>query len=125
MNTERVPNNSSQLTIHERLAVQKPHVTILTVAGILDINTAESLEASLLSLLRNERHRIVLNIGELTYLSSAGIGVLMANIKAFRDKGGDIKISNTPADIFKVFQIVDLPNIIQIFKAEEDAITGF
>jgi stage II sporulation protein AA (anti-sigma F factor antagonist) len=114
-----------QLAIIQQSVQTKYNVIVISLEGVLNINSAEELGIAFRELFEKKQYRIVLNIGKLTYLSSAGIGLVMANLKEVRENGGDIKISNTPPDIFKVFELVELPALIQMFKHEEDAIAGF
>src|SRR5258708_31569060 len=90
--------NMEKLAILHQEAMTHTGITVVTLEGVLDINNVDSLENVLRDLLTKRQYRIVLNLEKLTYLSSAGIGVLLSSIKEVRKNGGDIKISNTPPD---------------------------
>jgi len=79
-------------------------VTVVDIEGVLDINTVGEFETVLQDLFKKKQYKIVLNMKKLTYISSAGFGVLMSVIKDVRKNRGDIKIANVSSDIYKVFR---------------------
>lgn len=64
------------------------------------------------------RHRVVLDIGELSYISSAGIGAMMGLAQRLRKKGG-ILVLLRPSE--KVFKILDTLGFTKIFQITNDA----
>ncbi len=59
---------------------QREHdaVQVLELKGYLDAHTAPALEEAFQTLLKNQRYNIVVNCKDLSYISSAGLGVFMA-----------------------------------------------
>jgi len=114
-----------RLVLATRAAMSNTAVTIVDVEGVLDINTVGEFEAVLQDLFRKKQLKIVLNMKKLTYISSAGFGVLMSIIKDVRKNRGDIKIANVSADIYKVFDLLELPGLFHILKTEQDAVNEF
>lgn len=60
-------------------------------------------------------------MSDLNYISSAGLGVFMGFIEEIRDNKGDIKLSNMPDKVYKVFDLLGFPALYQIFKEEDEA----
>ena len=114
-----------RLAISSRMAMTNTTVTVVDIEGVLDINTVGDFEAMLQELFKKKQYRIVLNMDKLTYISSAGFGVLMSIIKDVRKNRGDIKISNVSPDIYKVFDLLELPGLFHILKTEQDAVAEF
>jgi len=56
----------------------------------------------------------VLDLSELEYLSSAGIGVLIATLKHLQDNGGSLRIRNAPPRILNLFQLAGLDRVLEI-----------
>jgi len=106
-------------------AMSNTSVSVVELVGSLDINNVEEFEMALTKLFRERRFKIVLNLEKLTYISSAGIGVLMSVIKEVRKNRGDIKIVNVVPDVYKVFDLLELPGIFHFLKTEQDAINSF
>ena len=114
-----------RLALATRSAASNSTVTIVDIEGVLDINTVGDFEAILQDLFRKKQYKIVLNMGKMTYISSAGFGVLMSIIKDVRKNKGDIKIVNVSSDIYKVFDLLELPGLFHILKTEQDAVGEF
>jgi|YelNatPaOPRAMG01_1025707.scaffolds.fasta_scaffold00030_31 anti-sigma B factor antagonist len=96
-------------------------VSTLYIKGFLDAHTAPQLERSLQELVNEGRFRIVVNFSELSYISSAGLGVFMGFIETVRKNQGDIKLSNMPPKIYRVFDLLGFPLIYEIYEDERQA----
>lgn len=115
----------SQLNLTLRTAMENSEVSVLEASGVLDIHTVGEFEEAFQSLFRNKRYRIILDLGKLDYISSAGIGILVGNIKEIRRNRGDIKIAHVNPDIYKVFEILELPKLFQFLPGEREAAQAF
>lgn len=104
---------------------ERDNIHVLELQGYLDAHTAPKLEEALQSLLTNERYKIVVNCKDLSYISSAGLGVFMAFIEDIRKHEGDIKLSNMTAKVFNVFDLLGFPLLYDIVKDEQDAVKRF
>lgn len=104
---------------------EKNNVNVLDLKGYLDAHTAPELEKTFQSLIDKNRYRIVVNCAELTYISSAGLGVFMAYIEDVRKNQGDIKLSNMSSKVFNVFDLLGFPLLYEITDDESEAIRKF
>ena len=114
-----------RLALNSRGALSNNAVTVVDIEGVLDINTVSDFETLLQDLFKKKQYKLVLNMKQLTYISSAGFGVLMSIIKDVRKNRGDIKIANVSSDIYKVFDLLELPGLFHILKTEQDAVSEF
>ena len=85
----------------------------LGVLGYLDAHTIEQFENSIGDFLNNGCNNIILDLKELTYISSAGIGLLMSLTQKLRSNGGELILIN-PSE--KVYNILTLLGFTKIFK---------
>jgi anti-sigma B factor antagonist len=111
--------------LEARVAMSNTAVSVVALSGSLDINTIMDFEAVLADLFKQRRFKVVLNLEKLNYISSAGIGVLIGNIKDFRKNHGDIKLAHVGPEIYKVLDLLELPRIFQLLKTEQDAVSSF
>ena len=100
-------------------------ISILHLNGYLDAHTAPHLEQALSKLVADKKFSIVVNCNELTYISSAGLGVFMAYIEDVRKNKGDIKMSNMNPKIYNVFDLLGFPLIYEIYSEEMEALAKF
>ena len=104
---------------------ERDSVDVLELKGYLDAHTAPKLEEAFQNLLKSRRFNIVVNCRDLSYISSAGLGVFMAYIEDVRKNSGDIKLSNMSAKVFNVFDLLGFPLLYEIVKDEQDAVKRF
>lgn len=104
---------------------EQPPVSVLELKGYLDAHTASELESAFEKLLKDQKHNIIVNCKDLTYISSAGLGVFMAYIEEVRKNQGDIKLTNMSPKIFNVFDLLGFPLLYEIFQDESEAMKRF
>jgi anti-sigma B factor antagonist len=100
-------------------------VNVLELKGYLDAHTAPKLEEAFQSLLNSQRYNIVVNCRDLSYISSAGLGVFMAYIEDVRTHKGDIKLTNMSPKVYNVFDLLGFPLLYEIFSDEAEAVRKF
>ena len=104
---------------------EKEGVSILNLSGFLDLHTVPKFEEAIQNLVNERRFRILVNLKNLEYISSAGLGVFMGFIEDIRENQGDIKLSNLSERVFKVFDLLGFPALFEIFDKEEQALNQF
>ena len=112
-------------TLETRQAPSNTSVTVIDMQGELDTNNAADFEKTLDNIFSEGKYKIVLNMEKLIYISSAGFGILMSNIKDVRKHRGDIKITNVRPDVYSIFELLELPGLFHILKTEREAIQEF
>ncbi len=100
-------------------------INVLELKGYLDAHTAPDLEKSFQKLIEERKYSIVVNCKNLSYISSAGLGVFMAFIEDVRKNKGDIKLSNMSSKVYNVFDLLGFPMLYEIYKDEQEAINRF
>lgn len=100
-------------------------VSILKISGFLDAHTAPQLEEAIQQLTDEERYRIVVDFSDLSYISSAGLGVFMGFVENVREHGGDIKMCGMIPKIYRVFDLLGFPTLFDIVDSVDEAIAKF
>jgi anti-sigma B factor antagonist len=97
---------------------------IIELSGFLDAHTVNSFENRLEEILQEGEVRLVIDLQGLSYISSAGIGALMALTQHLRRKDGDLVLLK-PND--KVYKILDLLGFTKIFNVavKDEEINSF
>lgn len=102
-----------------------PDVSVISVKGYVDTTTSTELEESLKRLLGKGRYDIVIDLGNVNYISSAGWGIFISEIKEIRENGGDLKLAAMIGDVYEVFELLEFQTILESFDTVEDAIDSF
>ena len=69
--------------------------------------------------------QVVLNLAKVTYLDSAGVGMLVSLYASARAAGGNIKLAGLGARVKHVLQITRLGTIFEVFETAENAAANF
>jgi anti-anti-sigma factor len=104
---------------------EKGSVSVLHLSGKMDHHTAPVFENALKALREEKRFKIILNLGDLKYISSAGLNVIMKFIDDIRQHGGDIIISNVLPGVYRVFNLVGYTQLYKFFDDMEKALEVF
>jgi anti-sigma B factor antagonist len=108
---------SLQVTLDQKSA----DIWQVTLVGSLDTDTAAQCEAQLQPILVAATKRIVINMAELDYISSAGIRVLAATTKKMKANEGSVAVTQVQPQIQKVLDIVKALPALNIFKDMAEA----
>ncbi|MCH8018605.1 STAS domain-containing protein [candidate division KSB1 bacterium] len=100
-------------------------ISILYLKGYLDAHTAPDLETEFQKLVDAKKYNIIVNFQDLSYISSAGLGVFMGFIEDIRKNGGDIKLSDMKPKIYRVFDLLGFPTLYDILDEEAKALEKF
>lgn len=101
-------------------------VSILDLSGRLVLEDGDALLRSRINDLVNEgRLKIVVNLQDVTYVDSCGVGVLIAKYVSVRKKGGDVKLLHLTPRSHKVMEISKLLTVFEIFDSEDRALASF
>ena len=100
-------------------------ISILEVSGYLDTTTASELENALYGLLKREQYKIIVDLNGVSYISSAGWGIFIGEIKEIRSHGGDLKLTGMTGDVHEVFQLLEFNSILECYPDSEAAEASF
>ena len=101
-------------------------VTILDMNGRLVLDQGDAaLRDRVVDLLRRGQKQILINLQEVTYIDSAGVGMMVAKMLSVRRAGGDMKLLHLTARSNRVMTITRLLTVFEAFDDEEEAIRSF
>lgn len=101
-------------------------VMILDLAGKLTIGDGdELLRDKINSLLQQNKHRLLLNLAEVPYIDSAGLGEIVRTYTTVKNNGGDLKLLNLTKRIEDLLAITKLATVFESFDSEQDAVNSF
>ena len=103
----------------------RENISILNLNGELDAHTAPDFENAIRLLIRENRFKIIVCMGELEYLSSAGLNVFLGFADEIRGQNGDIKICQTSQRVYKIFDWVGYTQLYEFYDSIEEALKKF
>jgi len=102
-----------------------PDTFLIKVGGYVDTTTSQELDRTIEELLKNDVIRLVVDLEDVDYISSAGWGIFISEIKSIRRKGGDIKLIKMAPDVFEVFELLEFHHILKAYESMDDALGDF
>ena len=100
-------------------------VTVVKCLGRLDSETYMETKDKVLYFLKENKVKLVLDLSETQYVSSAGWGVILGHLKEFRDKGGNIVICSANGHVKEVYEIMELKEVLESYPDVEKACDTF
>lgn len=113
------------IDVYVEEAPQNRGVSILRVSGYVDTTTSPDLERRLQALLRDRRYHVVVDLTRVEYISSAGWGIFISEIREIREHGGDLKLAGMIPDVKEVFDLLEFENILQAYTDADLAAASF
>ena len=98
---------------------------ILEVIGRLDANSCGNFDSHLSNLIeKNISQRILVDIGSVDYISSAGLRVFISNAKKLALSGGKISLCSIQTHVMEVFDMSGFTSIFDIYRSKEDYLSA-
>ena len=100
-------------------------ISVMKVNGRVDSETAPELDNALANLLRDNRCKIVLNLQNVEFLSSAGLRAMVKALKDAQKSGGDVRLASVSQPIEVILRTVGMMQMFKMYSTSEEAAAGF
>lgn len=90
--------------------------SIVALSGEIDVYTSPKVKDALGSLIDKGTYKIVIDLTNVRYIDSTGLGVLIGGLKRVREHGGTVNLVCSNPQIRKIFDITGLVKIFGIFE---------
>ena len=111
-----------------RIKVKKvgDNIRKLILRGVIDGHTAKTLEKAIIDVIENDIRKIILDFMRISYLGSAGVGVIISCTgkmgDRFLDKPSEIVVLNPIDSVKDVFKLLEISDTITMVETEQEAI---
>ena len=97
---------------------------VISVKGRLDAVTSPVLEKDLTELMAGGEKFLVVDLGDLDYISSAGLRTILASTKRLKEKQGKLLLASLKSVVKEVFEISGFSSIIPIYESVDSALSS-
>lgn len=104
---------------------QEGSISVLTLNGRLDLASGATLKETIKKLFEKDTTSIHLNLADVEFINSSGLGALVSIMKEVRLLKGRLTLSNLASYVQEIFEITQLSHIFEIFATEEEALHSF
>ncbi len=113
----------AELNISER---QAGDVTVLDLGGRITIGEGSvSLRSAIRRLIEEGKKKILLNLGNVSYVDSSGIGELVSSFTTINREGGQLKLLNLTQKIQDLLAITKLLTVFDVYDDESSALNSY
>ena len=102
----------------------KDGIEVIDVAGTIDIYTAPRLRELLINLVSRDNYQLIVNLDQVEFLDSTGLGVLVGGLKRVRAHDGSLDLVCTQERILKIFRITGMTKVFGIHQTVDQAIAA-
>jgi len=103
----------------------KRDIALIRVSGYVDTATSPELHKSLSRFIQDGVSQFIIDLGAVQYVSSAGWGVFVGEIRGLRERGGDLKLIQLTPEVLEVFDMLEFNRILTCYDSLEEAIDDF
>ncbi|WP_152655453.1 STAS domain-containing protein [Oceanobacillus sp. CFH 90083] len=93
------------------------NVKVLEVSGEIDAYTAPELKKSFMPLIQESGSEIEVDLENVQYMDSTGLGVFVSALKASKESGSHFTLKNVQERVYRIFEITGLNGVIEIKTA--------
>jgi anti-sigma B factor antagonist len=114
----------SQMQLEQRA---EGDVVIVKVTGDITLNHGGDVQVKdkVQSLLQQDQKKIVLDLGEVAYVDSAGLGQLVQAYATTKNKGGSLKLINLGKKLRDLLVVTKLLTVFDCYDSEAEAVKSF
>lgn len=100
-------------------------IAVVRVTGYVDTTTSHELEKKINAILERRGYNIVVDLSGVDYVSSAGWGIFIGEIREIREQNGDLKLAGMSPDVCEVFELLEFQNILEAYPTAVEAVERF
>jgi len=101
-------------------------ITVLELAGKITIGDGDvQLRKLVDQVLDNGTRKLIMDLGDIKYIDSSGIGELVSCHTTIKNRGGEMRLSRLNSKIYSLLQLTALITVFSIYDSLEDALQNF
>src|SRR3970282_169916 len=100
-------------------------ITVVGPQGDLDMAVADEVKRVLAGLIDKGQSRVVMDLSQVGYIDSSGMGVLVASMKQARAAGGDVRLCALQEDVRAIFEMTRLIKVMSIHPTRQEALASW
>jgi len=101
-------------------------IALVDLSGRISLGEGSALlRKTIRDLLDGGNNKILLNLGDVNYIDSSGIGELVSGFTAVRSRGGELKLLHLTKKVHDLLQITKLFTVFDVYTDEPTAVRSF
>lgn len=108
-----------------KVAPQSDRLALVNLNGRLDLLSAVEVKQKLAAVVGEGHARLVVDLGEVSFIDSSGLGALISGLKTARIAGGDLRIARPDKQARYILQVSTLDRVLVPYATVEEAIAAY
>jgi anti-sigma B factor antagonist len=100
-------------------------VTLIVIRGEIGTETVDQFKEKLEQVINDGKKKLVIDLQEVNYLNSMGLGVFASALKKLKKGNGDLKLINLSPTVMELLERSRLDKVFDVFETEEEAVKSF
>ena len=100
-------------------------IPVVDIIGEVDLYNTKEIKDLIDHLIKEGKYNIVLNLKDVPFMDSSGIGTLVTGMYRIKKYHGNLKVVNIVGSVAKVFKMTGMDAHLEIFETEEEAVESF
>ncbi len=102
------------------------NVIVIYLAGKLDVHVSAEIEKEINKIIGSEPEtHLLLNLSQVEYMSSSGLRIFVSTMRILKESNRKLKLCNMNSAVMKIFEVVELMDMFDIYSNEEAALKAF
>ncbi|MBN2435264.1 MAG: STAS domain-containing protein [Spirochaetes bacterium] len=98
---------------------------VMYLSGRLDVHLSADIEKEINQLIKeNPDLNVILDLKDVEYMSSSGLRIFVSTMRILRDNQKQLKLCNINSAVKKIFEVVELMDMFDIYDSEETALAS-
>lgn len=99
-------------------------IVVMVISGPMDVATTPGLRDSLVRLIDEGHHRLVLDLNGVDFVDSIGLGAIVGLVHRLRPHDGSLAMAAPSAQVRNIFQITQLVRVIALYDTTDAAVSA-
>ena len=101
-------------------------IVVLDLQGkIMGGSDSEAFQKALRGLVDGGHRKVLVNLGQVSWINSSGLGILIEGFSALQRNGGTLKLVHVPPRIESLLAVTKLSTIFESYRQEDEAVQSF
>lgn len=102
---------------------QKDHILLIKpLEKNIEAANSREFKAKLVDLINEDHHSMILNLSQVEFIDSSGLGTLISVLKLLTSRQGSIAFCETQESVKRIFTLTRLNQVFSLYPTEEEAI---
>ena len=113
-------HHNEELSLHVHVV---DGIQVFELTGSLDIATSPTVRASLTESSERGDHRLIVNLTNVDFLDSTGLGAIIGAQRRAKEFGGDVRLVVKEGQILRLLRITGLLKVLSVYSTLDDAVS--